>query len=169
MNPSITIREAVSADKKVLTRIIRDSFRDVAERFSLTPQNCPRHPSNYTVGWIEADMIRGVEYFILSQKDQPVGCVGLERPGPDLCYLERLSVLPRNRHKGFGRALARHVMELAKAGETNKISIGIIANQTELADWYADLGFVTVGTKTFPQLPFEVLFMEFAINNNNGG
>ncbi len=60
MDETIVIREAGSADAEVLANIIRSAFRDVAERFSLTPENCPKHPSNYTTAWVDADLGRGV-------------------------------------------------------------------------------------------------------------
>jgi len=163
MDQPNNIRKAITTDVAVLASVIRKSFRDVADRFSLTPQNCPKHPSNCTAGWIESDLARGVQYFILSQDDKPVGCVGLEHPRRDLCYLERLSVLPEWRQNGFGRTLARHAMERAKADGAKKISIGIIADQTELKHWYGGLGFVNIQTQIFSHLPFEVRFMEHTI------
>lgn len=163
MNPSWIIHEAGKAEVPVLARLIRISFRDVAERFALTPENCPKHPSNCTDTWIEADLARGVRYFILSQGGEPVGCAGLERPRPSFCYLERLSVLPGWRRRGFGRALAEHVLALAGNGGAERAGIGIIADQTELARWYSGLGFVDTGTKRFGHLPFVVRFMECAL------
>jgi hypothetical protein len=35
------IREANAADVHVLAGLIRQSYRDVADRFQLTPANCP--------------------------------------------------------------------------------------------------------------------------------
>jgi hypothetical protein len=45
-NPSIVAATKKDIDR--LARLIRHSFADVARRFALTPQNCPKHPSNYT-------------------------------------------------------------------------------------------------------------------------
>ncbi len=39
-----TIRGTVPADVPELVEIIRTAFRDVALRFDLTPENCPRPP-----------------------------------------------------------------------------------------------------------------------------
>jgi GNAT superfamily N-acetyltransferase len=163
VDQSITIRDAASEDAAVLAGLIRESFRNVAVRFGLTPENCPKHPSNCTTVWIESDRSRGVRYFILSQNGESIGCVGLESPSPDLCYLERLAVLPGKRLRGFGRMLAEHALACARAGGARKVSIGIIADQTELKRWYADLGFAEVQTKTFQHLPFKVSFMELGL------
>jgi hypothetical protein len=39
------------------------------------------------------------------------------------------------------------------------VSIGIIAEHTELRDWYKGLGFTKGETKKFPDLPFHVAVM----------
>lgn len=49
------IREANSRDS-ILSGLIRDAFRGVAETFGLTRENCPKHPSNCTDEWIENEI-----------------------------------------------------------------------------------------------------------------
>lgn len=49
------IREANSQDS-ILSGLIRDAFRGVAETFGLTRENCPKHPSNCTDEWIENEI-----------------------------------------------------------------------------------------------------------------
>lgn len=163
MEKFITIRDATTKDVELLADIIRQSFYDVAKRFSLTPENCPKHPSNCTAAWIKSDQKRGVRYFILSKNGIPIGCVGLENPDSEICYLERLSVIPEMRRKGYGRTLSHHALECAKETGARQLSIGIIADQTELKKWYADIGFVEVGKKKFEHLPFEVAIMKFEL------
>jgi N-acetylglutamate synthase-like GNAT family acetyltransferase len=131
----IHIREANSDDISLLSGLIRQSYRDVADRFKLTPANCPKHPSNCTDKWVENDFARGVDYFILEHMDRPVGCVAIESAKADLCYLERLAVLPHKRNKGFGSQLVGHIFQTARKLGSKKISIGIIAAPTELAQW----------------------------------
>jgi len=155
------IRKATIKDSEILANIISKSFSNVAKRFSLTKENCPTHPSNCTTHWVESDIVRGVQYFILSVDGNPTGCVGLEIPNSEACYLERLSVLPELRGKGFGVFLVRYVLELAKTIKTPKVSIAIIDEQTELKEWYKYLGFNEIATKIFKHLPFQVCFMEF--------
>jgi len=163
MKRKTMIRDATSEDTKLLADIIKKSFQDVALRFGLTPANCPKHPSNCTVQWIESDRNRGVLYSILSNGSEPLGCVGLEKANATHCYLERLAVLPEMRRNGYGRALVLHALERAKAVGALTVGIGIIADQNELNAWYANLGFLQTGTKKFAYLPFEVAFMEFDI------
>ena len=155
------IKEASNKDSTLITDLIRKSYQDVADRFGLTFENCPKHPSNCSVEWIDNDFTRGVIFFILEHNSIPVGCVALEKAGPDLCYLERLAVLPESRRKGFGKLLVEHVITRAKALGTKKISIGIIAQQTELKLWYQKLKFVEGESKRFKHLPFLVTFMMY--------
>lgn len=159
------IREATIEDTEVLAKIINESFRNVARRFSLTQDNCPRHPSNCTTSWIESDMARGAQYFLLFQSGDPIGCFGLERPTIDICYLERLSVLPEMRGKHFGINLVQHALRYAASKGARKVSIGIIAEQTELKKWYENQGFVEIQIKSSSHLPFQVCLMEINLRN----
>jgi len=165
MNQTISIRDATREDANVLANLIRESFSDVAIRFSLTPENCPRHPSNCTTAWVESDFVRGVRYFILEQGDEPFGCVGLERADSRRCYLERLAVLPGSRGQGFGSLLVAHALERAKESGASWLNIGIIDGHTELRQWYTRLGFVELEKKTFPHFPFRVCFMMFNLDD----
>jgi GNAT superfamily N-acetyltransferase len=153
------IRKCTSEDVGVLAETIRGSFRGVAERFGLTEQNCPRHASNCTADWIENDMDRGVTYFVLESEGRAVGSVALERAKPEVCYLERLAVLPDQRKRGFGKALVSRVLSEAGALGCRRVGIGVIADQAELKDWYRGLGFVETENREFSHLPFLVTFM----------
>lgn len=159
----IHIREAKSDDVTRLCWLIRRSYQDVAERFKLTPTNCPKHPSNCTDEWIEKDFARGVNYFILEHKTIAVGCVGIESANADLCYLERLAVLPHARKKGFGNQLVEHGFRIARERGAKQISIGIIAKQTELKEWYRKFGFIEGEKRVFEHLPFQVTFMTYEL------
>lgn len=160
---SNTIRNASASDVSLLVHIIRASFRDVAERFSLTPENCPKHPSNCAPAWIESAMKKDIRYFILECEGTPCGCVGVERVQPEVCYLERLAVLPQYRGRGFGRALVNRVLEQATSDGAERVEIGIIAEQHDLRDWYSNIGFLETDTAQYPHLPFTVRFMAIAL------
>ena len=157
------IIKACSTDVPVLSNLIRNAYRDVADRFNLTPANCPKHPSNCADEWIEKDLARGVRYFMMMDGNTPVGCAALESPERDLCYLERLAVLPQERNKGYGHQLVEHVFFTAREQNAKKISIGIIAKQTDLKQWYQKIGFIEGETKEFRHLPFQVCFMTYEL------
>jgi GNAT superfamily N-acetyltransferase len=153
------IKEVSRQRVTVVTGLIRESFFDVAERFGLTPENCYTHPSFCTEEWVEAAMIKGVRFYVIEENGEPRGCVALERHDEQVCYLERLAVLPRYRRKGLGKALVEHVMDQAEGIGARRVEIGIISDQTELEEWYRRLGFSHKGNATFDHLPFQVTFM----------
>ena len=155
----IKISPADLKDIDLLAWIIHRSFRDVAERFGLTPENCPKHPSNYTPDWVKRDMDRGVTYFIAEADGKPSGCVGMEKPNSDMFYLERLAVLPEKRRNGTGRILVNRVLAEAELDGAKRVGITIIADQGELKAWYQKIGFIEGETKRFEHLPFRVSFM----------
>lgn len=163
---SSKIRICTKEDARVLTETIRRSFQDVAERFGLTQENAPSHPSNCTVDWIIKNMEDGVTYFAMENENHVVGCVALERANTDVCYLERLAVLPHQRRRGFGKALVNHALSEAKLFGVHRVSIGIITEQTELKNWYRGLGFVEGESKKFLHLPFCVTFMSYGIKKS---
>ena len=160
------IKEATLNECEVLVKIIRNSFRDVARRFALTKDNCQKHPSNCTSSWIESDIARGVQYFILYADENPIGCVAMEKPSAAVCYLERLSVLPEMRGNHFGIRFVQHALKCAASKGTRKVSIGIIDEQTELKEWYKQIGFVEMQKKSFQHLPFTVCIMEYDLENS---
>ncbi len=159
----LKVRRAVKEDIFVLSLVIRWSFRDVAERFSLTPENCPRHPSNCTDEWVKKDMARGVRYYILEDNKETAGCVALDFREREVCYLERLAVLPEYRRQGCGRMLVRHALAEAASLGAGRVGIGIIARHEELRRWYRNLGFEEGEEAEFPQLPFTVAFLSYRL------
>ena len=164
---SITVRKANSTEAPLLCGLIRESFRDVAVRFKLTPENCPTHPSNCRKDWITKDFAKGTIYYLLEHSGLSVGCVAIEKATNDLCYLKRLAVLPGERRKGFGNQLVNHALNTASQWGAKSISIGVIAKQTDLKQWYQKIGFREGETKKFSQLPFSVCFMTYALKANN--
>ena len=78
-------------------------------------------------------------------------------------YLERLAVLPPHRGQGYGTRLVRHAIGRARELGAFSVGIGIIAADTGLKDFYAALGFEEGKTKTFPHLPFAVVFLKVLV------
>ena len=157
------IKEASIQDAQKIAEIVCCSNKDVAQQFNLTFENSPKHPSFCTKEWVISDFERGAEYFICYIDNQPVGCVAFEQPDPDTIYLNRLSVLPNHRHQGIGAALVNYIIEYSKSKKASYISIGIIAEHTVLKNWYSMLGFTEGDIQKFEHLPFDVLYMQYAL------
>ena len=153
------IREAKRNEAETLAGLIRQSFVDVAERFGLTPERTPTHPSSCQADWVEKAMDKGVVYFLMEQDGRAMGCVAIENAGKGIFYLERLAVLPEIRRNGFGSMLVEQAVNGARRMGAETVQIGIIAEQTELENWYKRRGFKTTGRKSFDHLPFTVAFM----------
>jgi GNAT superfamily N-acetyltransferase len=157
------ILSCTQEDIENLVETIRKSFRNVAEHFGLTQENAPLHPSNCTENWIKADMNRGVTYFVMENENRIAGCVACEMASPEVLYLERLAVLPEHRQRGLGKALVNHVLSKARELGASCVSIGIIAEHTELKNWYRKIGFIEKENKKFLNLPFNMTFMTYKL------
>lgn len=160
---NMNIRKAYQADLARLSMLVRESNKDVAVKFGLNAENCPKHPSFYTDDWVQADLDRGETYFIAEDGSVPLGCVAYEIPNSGLAYLNRLSVLPEHRNKGLGTRLVAHIVEHVRALSVQSISIGVIGEHAELQRWYGKLGFEDGGTKRFAHLPFSVKYMSYSL------
>ncbi|HEY33679.1 MAG TPA: GNAT family N-acetyltransferase [Dehalococcoidia bacterium] len=161
----LSIREIVGADElRNSARVVRNAFKTVALEFNLTRENSPTHPSFMTTRRLREDRSRGARFFGLFLEGKQVGFVAVERADADLFYVERLAVLPEYRHRGHGKGLMEFAFEYVRANGVEKVSIGIINEQTILKDWYKSLGFVETATRQFAHLPFTVCFMEREIS-----
>ena len=158
------IAEAAETDADLLASLIREAFADVAVRFGLTPENSPTHPSNCTSDWIRAAFAKGIRHFVLETPGGPAGCVALEQANTDVCYLERLAVLPAYRRNGFGEALVSYTVDRARELGARRVELGMVAAQTELREWYERLGFSVTSVVRFEGKRFEVAFMRKALD-----
>jgi GNAT superfamily N-acetyltransferase len=161
--PDVSIRSVSSSyDIERSVYVIQASFETAARRFGLNPSNCPTHPSLVTRARLVELLERGTEFFGLFKDGLQVGFVAAERSRQDAgtYFLEKLSVLPRYRHRGYGGNLVRFVFKFAGEHMAKRVSIGIIDDDAVLKSWYLQLGFVEKGTKCFEHLPFVVCFME---------
>jgi GNAT superfamily N-acetyltransferase len=159
MGTDLSIRDATPADASLLAGLVAVSFRDVAERFELTPANCPSHPSFCTAAWILTDFGKGCRYFVAEKAGAACACYGLQVTGRDSCRVERLATLPDSRRAGVGSALLAHARVQAKAAGVSQVEVSILSDHVELRRWYEKRGFVLSGTARYPHLPFEVSFL----------
>jgi ribosomal protein S18 acetylase RimI-like enzyme len=159
----MNIIETTINNAEEIALIVSEANKDVAEKFVLTLENNPKHPSFYTKDWVQSDFERGEEYFLYQENGIYMGCVAFENPCPDTAYLNRLSVLPQYRRRGVGERLVQHIVDYSQSKKIKNVSIGIIAKHRELYRWYLKLGFVEGETKSFPHLPFEVTYMSYEV------
>jgi GNAT superfamily N-acetyltransferase len=144
-------------------QVIGDSFRTVAVEFNLSKDNCPTHPSFVTMKQLNEMKRKGLKLFGLFEYDAQVGFVAVEKKKHKVYSLEKLAVLPENRHKGYGGKLLEFAEGYIKNAGGEKLSIGIINEHAVLKQWYEAKGFKATAVTKFEHLPFTVCFMEKTI------
>ncbi|MBN1257266.1 MAG: GNAT family N-acetyltransferase [Planctomycetes bacterium] len=155
-----TIRRGTASDAELLSKIIRESYRDVTERFNITPENCPGFPSFNKREDVLATMQKDFVYYVLEEDKTPCGCIALEQKDKQLCKINRLTVLPNYRNRGYGEMLVKHTMEEAKKLAATEMELSMIGLDTELRQWYeSKFGFKFKNTIQYPHRFFEVLYL----------
>ena len=149
----------------ICLEIIRSSFITVAGECGLTENNCPSHTAFITMDKLKMQFDDGRPMFLFYRDDIPVGCFSLAKCSDEEWELNNLAVLPEYRHLGIGKAMVNYAVKMVKSYGGNKISIGIIEENTKLKNWYLKLGFTHISTRKFKHLPFTVGFMEKELNS----
>jgi ribosomal protein S18 acetylase RimI-like enzyme len=154
---------------------VRAAFRTPAERFGLTRENCPTHPSFAEASRLSKIADSGGVFFcayrypaeresgggVSNPTGTIIGCVGIEpsRDEEGTWYLEKLAVPPAFRDAGIGTLLLEHAHNAVSELGGLRISVGIIEADDELKSWYRKRGFAEGEIREFDHLPFAVRFM----------
>jgi len=157
------IRKISSSEIPECAAVIRDSFSTTARDFGITEANCPNHTSFIKTEKLQKQYDDGRPMFVYTDGNKIVGYFSLAPMESGDYELNNLAVLPEYRHMGYGREMVLFAIERARELGGNKISIGIIEENTVLKNWYSRLGFLHTGMKKFGYLPFTVGFMEYSI------
>ena len=161
------------ADFQQAAKVIRESFKTVAEEFNLTKKSTPTHPAFLNVRWLREKYrtSESVKFFGMFAGKKQIGFVLVERaspenpdlhikPGPDAWWIEKLAILPAHRHGGSGAKLVGYALDYIRKQGGKKVVLGMLDESTVLKNWYKKLGFEVVTTRKFSHLPFHVTFME---------
>lgn len=140
--------------------VIRISFGTVAKEFNLTRENCPTHTSFIESEKLYFQFEKGCPMFCYEKDDKIIGYFSLIPQSDGSIELDNLSVLPEYRHYGIGKEMVMFAAKTAKQMKAVKLKIGIIEENTQLKNWYIQLGFKHIGIQKFEHLPFTVGFME---------
>jgi len=96
---------------------------------------------------------------------EPAGCVALREIDKQACEMKRMFVSTQHHGKGVGRALAKKIIEAARAIGYKKMKLDTSFRQTEAQSLYQSLGFKK--TKAYYELPKNVedwlVFMELEL------
>lgn len=146
-----------------LAELLRAGFADVAEQFGLTIENAPTNAAFITVERLSRQLSRGVKMYAWQQDARLIGTASLAVLDNGEYEMDRLCVLPEFRHKGIGRDLIGFIAERARERGAHSLTIGIIEENARLREWYADIGFLHIGTKVYEHLPFVVGYMKMLL------
>ncbi len=150
------IRPVASRDYEALAELIRRAFAPPAERLGLTPDNCPVHPSDYTVDWVHNDLAKGRCFFVLEEGDELVGCVGVCFGEDSEAEMTRLGVEPDQQGRGFGSALVGYAERYAQREGAREMSLHLLAELDDLRRWYEHRGYDYVDTIDIDVVPSPV-------------
>jgi ribosomal protein S18 acetylase RimI-like enzyme len=158
------IKQLQPVDFPLAVEVIRSSFATVAEEFELTEQNCPMYTSySTTVERLERRYKMGMLIYGLYIGDLLIGSVTISENDKQGCEVLNLAVLPKYRHKGYGKQLLYFCIDKAKEMKCNKIWFSFNADNTLLKNWYIENGFVLTELKRLDVFPFIIGYMERAI------
>jgi len=144
--------------------VIREGFLTVAKDFGLTKENAPTNGAFLQKERLMEERAKGHLMYGLFRGGSMIAYMQLEKNTEALYFLQKLVVLPEFRHQGLGKVLLDYAAEQVTKMGGNKISIGIIEENTVLKDWYLAYGFQSTGTRKFEHLPFTVGFMELPLS-----
>lgn len=144
-----------------MVKVLNESHGTVAEEFGFTRETNPSNSAFIDIIGLNEVMKKGVQLFKLVVDNMPAGCIGIEKSSKEEAtfYIEKVSVIPAFRNKGFGVLLMNFATEEIKKSGGKTISIALINENTKLKNWYINLGFIETAIKKFPHLPFTVCFM----------
>ena len=154
------IREVNDDELDQCADVIRRGFGTVAEDFGLTIENVPTNGAFIKTERLAADREKGNKMYVLTEKEAIVGFMQLEKADAQRYYLQKISVLPECRHRGYGKKLLQFTDEKVREFGGKKIEIAIIEENEQLKKWYIQNGFTHTSTKKFEHLPFTVGFMQ---------
>ena len=156
------IKKINRTDIDECVEVIRGSFRTVADEFGFTAENAPRFTAFATTRErLEYQLeIEHRPMYAYTENDRIVGYYSLAKRENNEFELNNLCVLPGYRHKNIGTSLLEDSYAKAAALGCNKMTIGIVEENTVLKKWYERNGFVHTGTQKFDFFPFTCGYME---------
>lgn len=143
-------------------KVIRESFKTVADELGFTVENAPRFTAFATTEERLNWHLNGEKRLMYAYYDNGVivGYYSLLMQDNHECELNNVCVLPAYRHKGIGEELLKHAFKIAGELGCKKMKIGIVEENVVLREWYEFFGFVHIGTQKFEFFPFTCGYME---------
>jgi len=156
------IKEVQQNELSECVKVIRESFKTVADELGFTAENAPRFTAFATteerLNWhLNGEHRSMYAYYV---HGMIVGYYSLLLQENQECELNNVCVLSTYRHKGIGKELLKHAFRVAEELGCRKMNIGIVEENVVLRKWYEAYGFVHTGTQKFDFFPFTCGYME---------
>ncbi len=153
MDEAPSIRPAEPRDHEAMAEMIRRAFVPPAVALGITTDNCPVHPSLYTVDWICHDIDKGRRFFVLERDGELFGCVGVRLSDDGSCELTRLAVPPELQRRGYGAMLTAFAERYAAEQGVKRIELHMLAELDDLRRWYERRGYRYLQTVEIDVVP----------------
>jgi N-acetylglutamate synthase-like GNAT family acetyltransferase len=155
------IKVPPDSNLSTIINVLNESHLTVAKEFRFSKLDNPTNNAFIDAVSLRTQLEKGIELYQLMLDDKVVGCIAIEKSikEADTFYIEKVSVVPDHRHKGFGLKLMKFALDEIKNRGGKCASIALIDSNLKLKIWYLKQGFIETGTKDFAHLPFKVCFM----------
>jgi ribosomal protein S18 acetylase RimI-like enzyme len=141
---------------RVSYNVIIHSFKDVAEMYNMTKENCPGNSA-----FMSYEKFMNYSGELFAYGDQTLkACMGIEKKSDVTYKLSMLSVLPSYRKQGIGHEMMTFAETYVRRCQGQKIKLGMIYENQVLFDWYQSLGYTADKIKAYKGSAFRLAFME---------
>jgi ribosomal protein S18 acetylase RimI-like enzyme len=144
--------------------VINMSFLSVANEFGYTKESVPTFPAFIGKEIIIKQINNGLILYGLLIDDSLAGSIGIKKEkANDLYKIERLAVLPKYRHRKYGKLLMDHVIKEIQKSGGRIAEVEIVNENIKLKKWYLNQGFKEVRIDKYEHLPFTVCVLDINI------
>lgn len=146
---SLTFRTAAPADAPAIVALVQSAYRGEASREGWTTEADLLDGQRTDTAGVLAAIAHAREQFVLAfEGGTLVASVLLRDEGGGTAYIGMLAVRPRLQGRGTGRALLAEAERLAVSGlGASTMRMTVIAQRTELLDWYQRRGYQPTGER----------------------
>lgn len=145
-------------------KIIREGFNTVVNTYGLTKETARGNSAFLNNDKLISDWHKGSLMYGVFYHNTLVGFIQLDKKGAKELYIKHFTVLEQYRNKGLGIALIEFSINKAIQLGVNYLTLGFMATDTKLKDFYKNRGFKVKNTKSFKGFNYKVTFMELKIN-----
>jgi GNAT superfamily N-acetyltransferase len=148
----LTVRTAVPADAAVVADLVHRAYRGESSRVGWTTEADLLDGQRIDVDGVLAKIAGDGEVLVgVADAGRIVGCCEIERRPSGVAYFGMFAVEPGLQAAGIGRLLLETAEARAAGWPVTAIEMTVIAQRTELIDWYVRRGYAPTGeTRPFP-------------------